>query len=117
MLKNELQKIIGTNLLRIRTERQYTREQLAEKVGLSVTFYANLESGKKMMSVVTLRKLADELGVTTDSLLYEDCPCSSSEQIEACLRNAPQQTVEFAEKIVRLCVEEMPCSTLQKRGL
>lgn len=108
MDKNDLQKIIGMNLLRIRTERRYTREQLAEKAGLSITFYANLESGKKMMSVVTLRKLADVLCVTTDSLLYAERSCSAADRIHASLRDAPEQTVLFAEKLVRLCTEEMP---------
>lgn len=107
MQKEELQRIIGQNLLRIRTEKKMTREQLAEKAGLSTTFYANLESGNKMMSVASLRKMADALGTTTDSLLYNDHPCAAADRVAAILRNHSEETALFVEKLVQLCLDEL----------
>lgn len=54
MTKEEMQKTIGHNLMRQRLAQNITREQISEKVGISTTFYANLECGNKMMSLVTL---------------------------------------------------------------
>jgi len=108
MQKVELQRILGNNLLRLRMEKKMTREQLAEKVGLSTTFYANLESGNKMMSVASLRKIADALGTTTDSILYSDRPCDAADRISASLRNYSEETALFAEKLIHLCLEEYP---------
>lgn len=110
MDKQELQALIGKNLHRVRIAQKMTQEQLAEKAGLSTTFYANLECGNKMMSVVTLRKLADVLGVSTDSLLYDDRPSTASDRIQKVLRDQPDPVAEFAEKMVRICVSEMPQS-------
>lgn len=45
MTKQQLAIIIGKNLLKYRTENNYTQEELAEKVGISTSFYANLERG------------------------------------------------------------------------
>lgn len=105
MQKHDLQQIIGQNLYRMRTENGLTREQLAEKAGVSTTFYANLECGNKMMSIITLRKLADALGVSTDSLLYEERPCENIDRIQKILRAQPEQVVTFSERLVRLCVD------------
>lgn len=104
MTKQELQKTIGRNLYRIRTQQGITREALAEKVGISATFYANLECGNKMMSMVTLRKLADVLYVSTDSILYEECPNDLLASIKLLLQEQPEQVVAFVEKITRLSV-------------
>lgn len=107
MEKDELQHIIGQNLLRIRSEKKMTREQLAEKAGVSTTFYANLESGNKMMSVASLRKIADALGTTTDSLLYNDRPCAAADRIAEILRDHSEETALFVERLVQLCLDEL----------
>lgn len=108
MTKQELQKIIGRNLYRIRMQQGMTREALAEKVGISATFYANLECGKKMMSMYTLRKLADVLCVSTDSILYEECPNDLLASIKMLLQDQPENVVAFVEKITRLSVVHFP---------
>lgn len=58
---------------RIRTTRQsrgITQEQLAEMVDISTNFMSLIENGRNM-SVETLVKIADALGVTVDYLLNE----------------------------------------------
>lgn len=47
MTKNQLAHIIGKNLLKYRTENNLTQEELAEKVGISTSFYANIERGNR----------------------------------------------------------------------
>ena len=108
MSNNDLKEIIGMNLRNIRADRKMTREQMAERVGVSTTFYANLETGNKMMSVTTLKKIADALGVSTDSILYEDRPCEAADRIQKALSNQSQEVARIAEKLVQVCVTEVP---------
>ncbi len=108
MSGKDLKETIGKNLRCIRANRKMTREQMAELVGVSTTFYANLETGNKMMSVTTLKKIADALGVSTDSILYEDRPCEAADRIRKTLACQPGEIVGIAEKLVQVCVTEVP---------
>ena len=116
MMKKELQKIIGQNLLHARTRLGLTQEDLADKVEISTTFYANLECGNRMMSIVTLRKLADVLCVSTDSLLYDDRPNAQIHSIQMMLQDQPDQVVSLSEKIIRACVDELSPIDNTKEG-
>lgn len=102
MTKQEIQKLIGHNLTRQRLAQNITREQISEKVGISTTFYANLECGNKMMSLVTLRKLADALCVSTDVLLYGDNTSGQIRSIEKLLSDQPEHYVAYIENVIRL---------------
>lgn len=59
----------GTRILKLRKEQQLTRERLAELADISVQFLADIEKGKKNMTVTTLRKLAAALGVSTEYIV------------------------------------------------
>jgi len=52
MDKEELMILIGNNIQQYRLKQNLTQEQLAEKAGISTSFYANLERGKKSMSIM-----------------------------------------------------------------
>lgn len=106
-MKDELQSTIGKNLKKYRKAQGMTREKVAEKVGISLTFYANLESGNRIMSVPTLRKLADVLQTSTDAILYEEEKNSQVRNIEILLNEQSQRTAAIAEKVVRLLVNEL----------
>lgn len=106
MYKDEIMQTVGENLLRFRLERGYTQEQLSELVGISTSFYANLERSKKGMSILILRNLADVLGVSVDSLLYPAQEKARLSNIESMLNSAPDTFIAAVEKIVRLCKEE-----------
>ena len=105
MTKQQLAIIIGKNLLKYRTENNYTQEELAEKVGISTTFYANLERGNKSMSLLVLRNLADALQVSTDALLYENNPQCHMQSIYTILRNKSNSFIIAVVKLVRLLSE------------
>ena len=105
MTKQQLAIIIGKNLLKYRTENNYTQEELAEKVGISTSFYANLERGNKSMSLLVLRNLADALQVSTDALLYENNPQCHMQSIYTILRNKSNSFIIAVVKLVRLLSE------------
>ena len=105
MTKNQLAHIIGKNLLKYRTENNLTQEELAEKVGISTSFYANIERGNRSMSLLVLRNLADALQVSTDALLYECNPQCHMQSIYTILRNKSNSFIIAAEKMIRLLSE------------
>ena len=78
MTKENLMEIVGNNLRFYRAKRHMTQEELAEKVGVSVSFCANIERGKKGVSMFALRDFADALGITVNQLLYD---CNANQQI------------------------------------
>lgn len=106
MTKEELQKTIGRNLSRIRCERKMTQDEVAEQIGISTTFYANLECGNKMMSLVTLRKVADMFCVSTDSILYDGYFDHSTVSVMKALQNQPEELIKFVDKLIQLCIDE-----------
>lgn len=106
MEKEELMRIIGKNLQRYRKENNLTQEELAERVGISTSFCANLERGKKAMSIVVLRQLADSLDISVDYLLYENRPSARIANIVSLLGEKPEPFIASVERLVRICVEE-----------
>lgn len=59
---------------RIRTRRKMmglTQEALAEKLGISCSFVGHIERGSRKMSMETLIKISDIMGVSCDYLLQD----------------------------------------------
>ncbi len=106
MTKQKLMQTVGENLKKYRGERNLTQEQLAELAGISTSHYANIERGKKAVSIVSLRSLADSLCVSADYLLYEDCSDIRILNIEKLLRGQPDAVIRKLEKIIRLYLED-----------
>lgn len=117
MTKQELQIILGKNLNKARIERRMTREELAEKVGISTTFCANLECGNKMMSVETLFRLTDALCISADSLLFGENKDEKCKSIDMLLRDQSLENIAFIEKLVRLCVNDLPHENKTEEGV
>jgi transcriptional regulator with XRE-family HTH domain len=60
---------IARNLLHWRKERALTQEVLAASSDLSQTFYSQIETGKRNVSLDTLEKLATKLNIDILDLL------------------------------------------------
>lgn len=71
MTKEDLMFTVGNNLKTYRLLRNMTQEELSELVGVSTSFCANIERGKKGVSIFILRDFADALGITANDLLYD----------------------------------------------
>lgn len=56
------------NVQRLRAERELTREQLAERSGLLLSYIAKLERGERQPGVLVIAKLAHGLGVDPGEL-------------------------------------------------
>lgn len=61
---------IGLRLRTLREQRALTRDRLAACADISAQFLADIETGRKGMTVQTLRKLALALGCTADEIVF-----------------------------------------------
>lgn len=62
-------------LKRLRKERAWTQQKLAEKAGISYVIITKIEQGvSKEPTILTMIKLADALGVSLDELVGRTAP-------------------------------------------
>ena len=64
-----MNKQIGERIKAKRKELNFTRENLSEKVGVSAQFLAEIEFGRRGMSIQTLQKICKTLGASVDFIL------------------------------------------------
>lgn len=64
--------MLGDRLKRLRNQRGLSQEELSKRLHLSRGTYAHYEINKRQPDYVTLQKIADFYGVTTDHLLGRD---------------------------------------------
>ena len=64
--------LLGKQIRKQRKLKNYTLEQLAERLEVSTTFIGQIERAKGVPSLETLVKIANVLEVSTDSLLFGD---------------------------------------------
>ena len=102
MTKENLMIIVGTNLKFYRTMRHMTQEELAEKAGVSVSFCANIERGKKGVSMFALRDLADALGITVNQLLYDRKANQHIDNIMVLLQNKSVPYLSWLEQVISI---------------
>jgi transcriptional regulator with XRE-family HTH domain len=60
---------VAANTRRLRARRDFTQEELAEATGLDTRFVQRVERGTINMSIETLVRIADGLGVLPGALL------------------------------------------------
>ncbi|MBQ9894156.1 MAG: helix-turn-helix transcriptional regulator [Ruminococcus sp.] len=97
----------GKRIWQLRKKQGLTRERLAEMADISVQFLADIEKGRKNMTVTTLRKLASSLLVTTDYIVNgENSQGSETEKelIELCKSLSSEQQM-YASKLLRIFIE------------
>lgn len=60
---------VGERIFEKRKQCGFTREKLAEMSEISVQFLADIEKGRKSMTVTTLRRISAALGVSPDYIV------------------------------------------------
>ncbi|MCG7287604.1 helix-turn-helix domain-containing protein [Cellulomonas sp. ACRRI] len=68
-MDGELQRTVGRNIRRIRATRGLSQEELAELIGNHRTYVGSVERGERNLSLRSLERLADSLGVDPVALL------------------------------------------------
>ncbi|MGI6080006.1 MAG: helix-turn-helix domain-containing protein [Candidatus Avilachnospira sp.] len=69
---------IGQRLQKLRKDAGYTQVEVADRAGISVSYYGNIERGKKVMSLETFIKVCAALDASADYVLTNKIPDSDS---------------------------------------
>lgn len=69
---NEVEIAFGENLKKYRQLNNYSRQQLAEKIGVAAVTIAGYETGIRFPELKKLVLIADVLGISTDAILGRD---------------------------------------------
>lgn len=70
---------IGLRIRNLREKQSLSRERFAEIAGISTQFVADIETGKKGMTIATLQKICSALNVTADYIVYGENPSISND--------------------------------------
>lgn len=62
-------KEIGKKIYSIRSDREISREKLAEQSNISTNYLYEIETGKKVPNVIIFSNICDALGITADIIL------------------------------------------------
>ena len=108
MKNTDLNKEVGGRIRMIREYSNLTREVLAEKADISVQFLADIENGRKSMTVKTLKKLSESLMVSCDYIVFGNPPSDQNGNDESPLYNmlemlTPRQR-EGAEELLKIYI-------------
>lgn len=58
----------GNWIRELRTKAGLSQEKFALKIGMDRTYYASVESGKRNVALINIKKIADGLGVSLSEL-------------------------------------------------
>lgn len=98
---------------RIREERKrlnLTQAELAEAIDISDTYMGAIERGERSLTLDTLVRLVNRLGVTVDYMLSESVPDSDSnimEQFKQVIDGQPMNRKQMAVQILRTIFSHM----------
>lgn len=60
--------LLGKRIKELRAKTGDSQEKFALKIDMDRTYYASVESGKRNISIVNIKKIADGLGVSLNEL-------------------------------------------------
>ena len=70
-VEGALQIVVGRNIRRLRQERGLSQEDLADEIGVHCTYMGGVERGERNLTLRSLERLAERLGVSPLSLLED----------------------------------------------
>lgn len=74
---------MGRRMKRRRRDKKMSQEDLAKAVQISVSFYGNIERGKRIPSIDTLVAIANVLGVGLDYLMADSVTAAANQRSRA----------------------------------
>ncbi len=95
----------GERILQLRTERHYTREQLAYMADISGKFLYEIENNKKGFSAVTLLKLSKALDVSLDYIMMGNSAHKPENEIVATLERFNPNVLDNIERLLKIAYE------------
>lgn len=98
-------RLLGARLRQERLKHDLTQEKLAEKIEVSNAYIGQIERGERSLTLDTLIRLANQLGVTVDDLLQDSIEKGNEyyiNKIKQIMVNRPDQEQQIALDMVAL---------------
>ena len=102
MNKGELMAQMGENVRRIRKKEGLTQEQLADAVGITSSFCAQIEAGVRSTSIDTLYRIAEALNVSASVLIYGSTQNERILHIANMLESMSDANLDYIEQYIVL---------------
>ena len=96
--------VFGLRIRTIREKQKLSREKLAELANISTQFLADIETGKKGMTVVTLKKICSALHISSDLIVFNNNDTDSS-YINSMLSTLPPEKNEEIQQIISMIIK------------
>lgn len=100
-MKRKLDKETGLRLRKAREELKLSREVLAEQIQISPRYLAELETGAKSMSAVTIYDACEKLSISADYLMFGKTEKADISIIIEMLSNLDNEYVDLAEELLK----------------
>ena len=97
---------VGTRVWNSRAQLGMSREQLAERLGITAQYVSDIEQGKKCMSMSIFVEMSQVLGVGLDYLAHGVLPEDPAvDRLERHLRQISPPDRELAARMLQLALE------------
>jgi len=106
--KDEIVKRLGERLRKLRKERGLSQDQLAELSGLHTNYVGQVERGEKNLTIETLQKVVEGLGVSFEELFRYLGPMKKKDalgEIVELLAERSSQDQEMALRVLKTVLE------------
>ena len=102
-IMQDIKEIFGKNVQKFRRKLNMTQEQLAEALNVSQAFLANIEHGKRGVSMVNIETIANCFSVPYSALFEEEDKKSQISQTKASTLAFKEQLLPYLEKALQDC--------------
>lgn len=96
--------VFGLRIRAVREMQKLSREKLAELANISTQFLADIETGKKGMTVLTLKKICLALHISSDLIVF-DIKDTDNSYIISMLSTIPHEKTEEIQQIISMIVK------------
>lgn len=105
-MHNDFDKL-GDILKTARKNNNLTREQLAEKLGITSRYLMSIENENNKPSYSVLFRLIRELGISADTIFFPENKCTNTEieQLTRLLRLCDERDLKIAKVTVKALVD------------
>lgn len=105
MKGNSFNAEIGHRIRQVREDAHYTREVLAEKANISIQFLADIETGRKSMTIKTLKSISEALNITSDYIIFGYMTTNGPSNLSILLENMTTQERSNAEELLKIYIK------------
>lgn len=99
-------KAIGTRISSKRKQLNYTQEQIAEKMDVSIQMVSNLERGNKAIKIENLLKISKILNISTDYILTGNHANKDIDAVASRLLKLSDSDFKMIDMLIEYCLNK-----------